>query len=374
LNDAQTVIGGLSYEDFYVLPKTADLPTRFDRDKPFNQQGMFYEGTDNTLPIQFLDVNYTNSAAYLQLKSRWNEQWSSVLGLRYDKNSRYESTLNPRLGLVYQPRTHTVIKLLYGEAFRAPAPVESLNIFGTFTGQKNERGEYIAKRFRVPNFDLLPEKVRTVELHLNQTWQDNLNVFVSGYYTEVADLIETVTEVIPSQFIPGGYIESTTIKDNLNKGQHWGVDLSLNYQRTFGADLQGSFWANYSFITGQIIDSQNRESDLSYIARHKLKLGATLSYQNKYFLTPQVYLIDRTDTNKPDPVDSKHRLQAPGYVLTHLHFGIHPFYVKGLSAQLDIENCFDIRYYNAGGITNSTTFVGAPQPPRTLRLSLQYQF
>jgi outer membrane receptor protein involved in Fe transport len=373
-NDQQNLIGGLSYEDFYALPKTADLPHPFDPQKTYNEQNLFYDGTDNTLPIQLLDANYTNSAGYLQLQSVWNERWSSTIGLRYDKNSRYESTFNPRLGLIYKPVANTVIKLLYGEAFRAPAPVESLNIYGTFTGQKNEKGEYIAKSFRVPNLNLRPEKVRTTELSVSETWPENLTMFVSGYYTEVEELIDTMTEKSPSQFIPGGYIESATVKDNVGKGRHYGADLGLNYQRGLNDSLMGSFWGSYSFIEGDVTNAQGNTADLPYIARHKLKLGATFSYQNKYVVTPQIYLIGRTDTNKNDPSHPGGHLQSPGYALVNLHLGARQVLVKGLSTNLDIYNLFDTRYYNAGGVTSNVTFVGTPQPPRALMFSLRYQF
>lgn len=371
-SDSQRLVSGLSYEDFYALPKTADLPRPFDQHRTFAEQEMFYEGTDNTLPIQFLDANYTNSALYLQLQSTWTPQFSTVLGMRYDKNSRYDSTLNPRLGLVYRPHANTTVKLLYGEAFRAPAPVESLNIFGSFTGQKNDQGEYIAKSFRVPNFDLQPEEVQTVELSLSQTWSA-MTLSVSGYSTHVDGLIDTVTEPTATQFIPGGFIEKTTIKDNIGTGRHNGVDVNVNYQQALTEDLSGSVWGNYSFIAGEVVDAKGNTADLPYIAAHKLKLGATLSYQNKYFITSKLYFIDRTNTNKNDSLQPGARLQSPGYALVNLHLGAHNLF-KDLSANIDVYNLFDRRYYNAGGITSNVTFVSTPQSPRALRLSLRYQF
>ncbi|MDH3282892.1 MAG: TonB-dependent receptor, partial [Gammaproteobacteria bacterium] len=53
-----------------------------------------------------------------------HERVSLNAGLRYDAHSEYESTTNPRLGLIYHATPKTVVKLLYGTAFRAPNAYE----------------------------------------------------------------------------------------------------------------------------------------------------------------------------------------------------------------------------------------------------------
>lgn len=46
------------------------------------------------------------------------------LGLSYDHYSTFGSTVNPRAGLIYQPRKGTTFKLLYGQSFRPPTAFE----------------------------------------------------------------------------------------------------------------------------------------------------------------------------------------------------------------------------------------------------------
>jgi len=373
VNDSHIAIAGISYENFSSLPKTADLSRPFNRNKTFNEQGLFHVGTNNTLPVEFPHTDYSNMALYAQLKSAWNEKLSSVIGVRYDKNSRYESTINPRLGLVYKFHPKTIFKANYGEAFRAPTVKENLEHYGSFTAQTNERGEYTSFFFHAPNVDLEPEKLRSVELNLTHIFDENLSFSGSTYYSQVDNLIMSRSTETPIQFIKGGDILSTAIFDNLGTGEQYGVDLTMNYQRKIGGGFSSSLWTSYSYIDGSVRNSlDNIDVDLPFIAQHKFKLGATLSYENKYFITPKVYVIAPTNSNRIDANQPTERLQSPGYVIMDLHLGAMDI-VDNLSANLDIYNTFDTHYYNSGGIS-SVTFLGVPQQPRSIVFSLRYDF
>lgn len=85
--------------------------------------------------------------------------FSTSAGLRLDRHSHYGSSLNPRLGAVYKPREQHV-QAQYGEVFRAPSPEETLSAYGTFSGAQDAQGNYIGSNFRIPNFNLQPEKAR----------------------------------------------------------------------------------------------------------------------------------------------------------------------------------------------------------------------
>lgn len=121
------IIGG-NVEKISALPKTADLPTPYDPDQPSAEQNLFYGGTNNSLPIRFFSTDYTNFGAFVHYRNSWFERLDGFFGIRYDNNSRYGETINPRAGLVYKPRSDLTLKLLYGEAFLSPAPDSLLSI------------------------------------------------------------------------------------------------------------------------------------------------------------------------------------------------------------------------------------------------------
>jgi outer membrane receptor protein involved in Fe transport len=372
LNPDHRLIGGASYSSYYSLPVTPDLSHPYNRDLPlYGQEDAFYANTD--LPIQFLDLDYSNTAAYLQWQAAWNEQWSSTIGARYDDNSAYGSSLNPRAGIVYKPASGSVAKLLYGEAFRAPSTEEALGVFGTFTGAQNASGEYLGVGFRAPNYDLEPEKSRNLSLNLSQNFTPDLNASVSLYYTEVDNLIVTRDEDVSTQYIPGAVLSRTTIKANAGNESHYGLDLIVNYRYRFGGGVVADAWGSYSFTDGEIQENPaNPSLDLPGITPHKLKLGTTLSYGN-YFATGKLYLYDRTNTGRADKANPGERLQAPAYSVFDLSLGADTVAVKNLSLGLDIQNVFDRRYAVAHG-AGSTTFVTMPQWPRTWMAWMRYSF
>jgi len=370
-DERHTLIGGLSYADYYSLPQVPDLPQPYDRSKPLHGQNLLYPNT--TLPIEFIDAEYTNFAAYLQWQAAWNERLSTTVGLRYDDNSRYESTLNPRLGLVYQFSPSTVVKLLYGEAFRAPATDESLSTYGTFSGKRNARGEYLGSNFRAPNYDLQPETSRNLEFSISHAITPDLDVSMNGFYAEIDNLIATRNETESTQFIPGALLSKTSVKDNLGSEHHYGVDAVFNWRYQLSPAWKGTLWSSYSYIDGKVQETPDKpEIDLPYLTPHKLKLGTTLTFQEKYFITPKLYWFGRGRSGRVDKLSPTERLDAPSYLLVDLHLGAREVY-KGLSAYVDIYNLFD-RHYTVPAGSASTTFVGMPQQTRSFMFTLQYQF
>jgi iron complex outermembrane receptor protein len=66
----------------------------------------------------------TTTSFYLTDEYRFNEQWRLNLGVRYDNASDLEGNFSPRLALIYQPDSKTVVKASYSEAFRMPNAYE----------------------------------------------------------------------------------------------------------------------------------------------------------------------------------------------------------------------------------------------------------
>ena len=365
INDAHLLIAGINYEDFYSIPKTTDLPTPYNKDRAANAQNLYHIGTDNTLPIEIYELNYDNYAFYLQWQAKWRDDLSTNVGMRYDKNSRYRSTFNPRVGLVYHPTEKTTWKLFYGEAFRAPSPVDTHEVFGIFSGQQNEQGEYTSYFFHTPNSNLDPEKLRGVETNFIYNVTENMHWSLSGYYTQIADRILRPPEENPTQFIPGGSILSSQHNENIGDAKQYGLELAGHYQTQLNADWQMEIWGNYSYLS--MDSAQKDDLDKGYdffVSPHKLKLGTTLRYQNRYIFTPKLYAISKIDTENKS-------LKTPGYAVLDLHSQVALF--KNLSLSLDIYNAFNRRYYNSGS-DSSTRFTNVPQPLRSFLFSVEYRF
>lgn len=376
INEDNILTGGVSYEDFYSLPKTTNLTHPFDKDKSVAEQGYFYAGTNSSLPLKIYELNYTNIGAYLQLQSDCTSTLSSTFGVRFDDNSRYGSTVNPRGGIVYQPRSTTAIKLLYGEAYQAPSPYRAYSNYGTFDGVTDGDGDYTGDWFRLPNPDLEPEELKTWELGIIEDATEDLKLEAAFFYTEAKNLITggnwegptIIGSSLPyDTSIPGSKINSYKRAENAGEATWWGGELSVDYsQSVSGARL--NYWANYSYLKGSLTAADGTKTEHPLIAKHKAKAGITAVISN-YYVSPSLRWVGQSNNSRiTTPGNSNQRVKS--YIVTDLNVGANN--LRGnLSASINIQNLFDKRYYNAGA--NSARHPSVPQEPRRIVLSLNYK-
>jgi len=120
-----------------------------------------------------LTVSPGTIGAYVQDEFRILDQLTLNAGVRYDYFSTFGSAVNPRAALIYQPWTVTSIKLLYGEAYRAPNAYEFF--YENLLYAANQR--------------LKPETIRSYELAWEQSVARHYRLTGSLYFNQVDDLI-----------------------------------------------------------------------------------------------------------------------------------------------------------------------------------------
>lgn len=380
-DDTHRVQAGLGYQKHYAI-ETASLPAPYDTDRGKSEQGYVYPNT--TIPMQIYDAAFENVSMYAQLQSEWDEAFSTMVGLRMDRHSDYGQTVNPRLGAVWRVNPQHVLKFLYGEAFRAPSPEESLSAFGIFDGSMSN-GLYVGRGFRVPNFNLDPEEARTTSLTWDWRPQANLNFVANLYHSRIENLIVTrpSTQV---DAIPGAVLINPETKGNAGVQRHYGLDLMAQWRFKIDEAWSGDLWGSASWIRGRIDEGDGVEWEISHVAERKLKLGTTLRYRDRLSLTTQVLAMgDTTNGRRRAPAPSlqlaqtcdadgaPERCRTDGYTVVNFHAGWHKLFDGRATLWLDIYNLFDTRYYAAHG-SGSRTFWDMPQQPRTSMISLEYRF
>ncbi len=127
-----------------IASNNYDLAALSDKQFPIDYYGSLLP----TTPVQ------TESArrivgVYTQYQQQLLESTRLTLGLRYDQFSGIDAQISPRIGLVQEINQHHSVKLLYGEAFRAPSESE-LNLLNN--------------PFLLGNPDLEPETVKSLDL------------------------------------------------------------------------------------------------------------------------------------------------------------------------------------------------------------------
>lgn len=364
INEQNKMITGITYEKYHSIPKTADLPQKYNNNLSVNNQGLFYP-SNTDLPVKIFETEYDNIGAFVQWKRNWTETLASTLGIRYDDSSTYGESINPRIGVVYKPSQTTTTKLLYGSAFLAPSPVKQFDHFGSFAF-KQGNGIYKSFFFHIPNAEIKPETIDTIELNISHAASKNLNISSVIFYSKVDDLIAIrPTTIVESGFIPGGDIAATEENANIGKASAFGIDLWLDYLQSYqGFTL--TYWGNYSYLDGELEqDNLGFKTNLPYTTKHQTKFGLTFNYQGKYIISPSIRWIDKT--NALQPVSNELPL-VPAYTLVNLHASakVH----DNFEFFLHVDNVFDERFYNAaaGGVES---FINSPQDPRKITAGLK---
>lgn len=367
VDERHVLLAGLGYKDYYAI-ETPDLPRPYDTAKGPQSQGMTYPNTN--LPLQIFDARYYSWSGYLQWQAQWTPGLSTMIGAREDWYSTYGSSFNPRLGLTWQPAAGNYLKLLYGEAFRAPSPEESYSAFGSFNGAGNPSG-----LFRAPNRNLEPEKSKTLSLTWDWRPTRKFNLVTNAYRTRVDRVIITRTDATPVQYIPGTTLTLTESKQNSGEDEYTGIDLIPHWQVHLGGPWNADLWGSYSYVKGRVRETEDGpELKQVNIAANKVKLGLTLRYQDWLTVTPRLQWIDQTTTGAINRVQNDRIKKTDAYTVASLHFGVHKLAGEHLSLYFDIYNLFDERYYAAHTSSASTVLQAVPQQPRTYMGTLEYRF
>lgn len=117
----------------------------------------------------------TRKTSHLFLQDIWafTNNWELTAGIRYDHYSDFGGALTPRLGLVWQSTNSLTTKLMYGEAFRAPAFLELYSLTAAST----------------PNPNLTPERSQTWDLSFSYLASKDLKLGLAFYQYRQSDLI-----------------------------------------------------------------------------------------------------------------------------------------------------------------------------------------
>ena len=123
------------------------------------------------------DAPFGIASVYLQDEWQATTRLFLTVGARYDHYASFTPTAAPRAALVYHPLAATTLKLLYGEAFRAP------NVYETYFADPISGTKQ--------SVDLRPERIRTTEAVWQQRLGGSVFATVSAYHYAVRDLIDT---------------------------------------------------------------------------------------------------------------------------------------------------------------------------------------
>ena len=154
-----------------------------------------YYGSVSHLNLLGTEESQQSIGVYGQYLQQFTTGTNLTLGLRYDNYKDIADHFSPRLGLVQQLTDTQTLKLLYGEAFRAPTFSE--------TGIMNNTRV-------VGNPNLTHEVVKTWDLIWMVNWQ-NSSLSLDGFHSHYEQPISTGLVGATRTFINGGSEESNGV-------------------------------------------------------------------------------------------------------------------------------------------------------------------
>ena len=271
-------------------------------------------------------------AAFVQDQFSILDNLSLNVGVRYDYYQTFGSNVSPRAGLIYQPFEKTTLKLLYGQAFRAPNTYELYYSDGGVSQKPNPR--------------LDAEKIQTYEFVVEQ-YVKNYRFTASTYYYKIHDLISLQVDPVDglAQFRNIGDVESK------------GIEFEAEGKWAHGIEGRASFSLQQSTDkdTGRMLTNSPKQlGKLSLfvpIIPEKLSTGLEVQYTGWQRTV-------KGDVNG-------------GYVTANLTI-LSRKLVENLEISGSIYNLLDQKYGNPAPIENRQSVIW--QDGRSFRLKLTYRF
>jgi outer membrane receptor for ferrienterochelin and colicins len=245
-------------------------------------------------------------------------------GVRYDHYAAFGGSTNPRFALIYSLWSRTTIKLLYGQAFRAPSTYEL----------------YLAGQA-----PLRPETIKSPEIALEHHFTPSLRVGAAGYYN-------IIDHLIIQQPDGNGNIVFTN-----QGGVHTrGLDLELDGKWAGG-------WEGRISYTLQDSQNMNPNDPVNNYPKHLPKVDFIAPIvRRKVFLSVEgQYMSERhTFTGGSNG----------GYFVSNATLYSSDI-LPGLNLSLSAYNLLNRRYSDPAGAGLTETSV--QQDGRTLRIKLTYR-
>ncbi len=156
------------------------------------------------------------TALYAQDEFAVTRRLTLNAGLRYDHYSTFGETVTPRLGLIFHAAEKTTLKLLYGDAFRAPDVYETNPDFGSFYDS---------------NPQLKPERIQSLEAVVEQGLGRYFQLSGDVYRNRIDDLISLLSNPSDHNFQ----------YENSGRAQATGMDIEFSGRATNGLEGKASF-------------------------------------------------------------------------------------------------------------------------------------
>lgn len=278
-------------------------------------------------PRVYTIQNNTGVFAQYVITTKFLHKTDFTLGARYDNNSIYGITFNPRSGIIIQPHEKITCKLLYGRAFRAPTNFEL----------------YSKSPVRIPNPDLKPEIMNTYDVNIIYTpskfWIARFSIFQNN-------LTNVIVQDVP---IGGGLRQNQNVGSTIINGFEATLDISV---KTINGFL------NFTYQEGKGNDG-TKDDSIANIAKFKGNIGAVIQIDKLFSISIISNWVGPRTVSAKNPLG-----KVDGYFTTNVVISTVNLFDNRICASLNIRNLFNQRYFDPGiKDASGTTFGTVHEQP-----------
>lgn len=232
---------GLAFQAAATFQYSGNFPNYNYFTEPFDpgDYSPWASNIENNPVLELLNIkpfNFTNTSAMAQVYYE-KKKWEGMLGVRYDYNSRFGGTINPRLGISYKLNPSMIFRGSITTAFRPPS---SYMIYNSL------QAIFIDSAFVVfpsPQFNLAPEQLISVEIGWKWLLSKNSMVDVAFFSHRTDNHIAKTLSFVDGELFYG-YQNSLESKSGLSGIQmqfsfkdmgrlNWYSNLSVNYAQGY---------------------------------------------------------------------------------------------------------------------------------------------
>lgn len=275
-------------------------------------------------------------AVYMQEKWNITDDMGLTIGIRHDHYSDFEGTTNPRIGFVWDFVDNATLKLLYGQAFRAPA-------FNELYTTNNP--------VSLGNPDLKPETIRTYEVGLGYKFTNRYSTNVNYFFNVIRDEIFLVPQSDPN---------AVDVYMNRGGANVQGIEFEIK------ADLDNIWKGAYAFANYSYLDAEAKGDPLPDVPKHKGNVGINAGITKYLNANLHAFISGKRIRAEQDARDD-----SPGYGIVNLTLTAKEFF-KEMKVKASIFNLLDKDYNDPAPINTIPTDL--PRPGRTFFIELGYQF
>ena len=263
---------------------------------------------------------------YTELLYDMNDDIRLTLGGRYDHFSDVGNTFNPRVGATWQANENNILKVMYGEAFRAP----------TFAELYNQNNPAVVGN---PNLD--PEYIKTTEVSWLNSDLDNTELILTFFNNDITNLIKVDAHA--------NYVNNGDIKTK-------GVEAEVKYNLGRGSFVK----VNYTYQDPQNV---TKNAPMTGVSRHKAYAGVNYRIDKMFNLYVDANYIGEEFRSSGD---SREKVKAT--TIANATLIAQDVFTEDLKLRLSVYNMFNTQAYE------TATPFDYPLQERYFMAELTYKF